>query len=57
MSLYVLDTDMVTLFEKKRPVVVAQVQAHDPHELARLGIACIFAANVSCPRIPAVSRA
>jgi tRNA(fMet)-specific endonuclease VapC len=34
MRLYVLDTDMLTLFEKKHPAVMAHVQAHDPRELA-----------------------
>src|SRR5438874_11489806 len=34
MSLYVLDTDMLTLFEKKHPAVVARVQQQNPRELA-----------------------
>ena len=34
MSLYVLDTDMLTLFEKTHKAVVARVQDHDPRELA-----------------------
>lgn len=34
MSLYVLDTDILTLFEKKHPAVMAHVKEHDPRELA-----------------------
>jgi len=34
MSLYVLDTDSLTLFEKSRTVIMARVQEHDPRELA-----------------------
>jgi len=34
MSHYVLDTDLLTLFEKKHPAVTARVQAHDPRDLA-----------------------
>lgn len=34
MSLYVLDTDILTLFEEGQPIVVQRVQAHSPSELA-----------------------
>jgi hypothetical protein len=34
MSLYVLDTDSLTLFEKNHPAIMARVQTHDPRELA-----------------------
>ncbi len=34
MSLYVLDTDTLTLFEKNHPVVSAHVRAHQANELA-----------------------
>jgi tRNA(fMet)-specific endonuclease VapC len=34
MSLYVLDTDILSLFEKKHPAVVSRVRGHDPKELA-----------------------
>ncbi len=34
MSLYVLDTDMLTLFEEGHPAVLQRVAAHAPGELA-----------------------
>jgi tRNA(fMet)-specific endonuclease VapC len=34
MSLYVLDTDMLTLFEQNHPEVTARVNSHSPTELA-----------------------
>ena len=34
MTLYVLDTDSLTLLEKKLPAVMARVQKHDRRELA-----------------------
>jgi tRNA(fMet)-specific endonuclease VapC len=34
MSLYVLDTDMLSLFAKKHPAVVDRVGEHDPRDLA-----------------------
>src|SRR5262245_29917007 len=34
MSLYILDTDMLTLYEKNHPVVIARVSAHPPAERA-----------------------
>jgi tRNA(fMet)-specific endonuclease VapC len=34
MSLYVLDTDILTLFEEGQPIVLQRVQAHSPSELA-----------------------
>jgi tRNA(fMet)-specific endonuclease VapC len=34
MSIYALDTDILSLFEKKHPAIVARVRSHDPSELA-----------------------
>jgi tRNA(fMet)-specific endonuclease VapC len=34
MSLYILDTDILTLLQKKHPAVVQRVAGHDPSELA-----------------------
>lgn len=34
MSVYVLDTDLLTLFEEGHPTVVQRVDAHSPQELA-----------------------
>jgi tRNA(fMet)-specific endonuclease VapC len=34
MNLYVLDTDILTLFQKNQPTVMARVAEHSPEELA-----------------------
>ena len=34
MSLFVLGTDTLTLFQRKHPAVIAHVQSHHPRELA-----------------------
>ena len=34
MSLYVLDTDTLSLFEREHPTVVARVAKHAPSEIA-----------------------